>query len=75
MHCVKNFQIWSLSGPHFPTFRLNTERYSYLPIFSPNAELYGPEKLRIRIFFQGDKYLSWWEIPTKTLYDLREVFS
>ena len=29
------------SGPYFPAFALNTERYS---VFSPNAEKYGPEK-------------------------------
>ena len=58
MHCVKSFQIWSLSGPHFPTFRLNAERYSYLPEFSPNAEKYGPEKLRIRTIFQGVMYFE-----------------
>ena len=27
-HCVKNVRIWSYSGPHFPAFGLNTERYS-----------------------------------------------
>ena len=34
-HCVKNVHIPSYSGPHFPAFRLNTERYSvYLRIQS-----------------------------------------
>ena len=36
------------SGPYFPAFRLNTERYSlstpYFSVFSPNAGKYGPEK-------------------------------
>ena len=27
MHCVKNVSIRSYSGPHFPAFGLNTERY------------------------------------------------
>ena len=27
-HCVKSVQIRSYSGPYFPTFGLNTERYS-----------------------------------------------
>ena len=27
-HCVKNVRIRSYSGPYFPAFRLNTERYS-----------------------------------------------
>ena len=28
VHCVKSVRIWSYSGPHFPVFGLNTERYS-----------------------------------------------
>ena len=28
MQCVKSARIWSYSGPHFPEFGLNTERYS-----------------------------------------------
>ena len=27
-HCVKSVRIWGYSGPRFPAFRLNTERYS-----------------------------------------------
>ena len=27
-HCMKNVRIRSFSGPHFPAFGLNTERYS-----------------------------------------------
>ena len=27
-YCVKKVSIWSYSGPYFPAFRLNTERYS-----------------------------------------------
>ena len=27
-HCVKNVRIRSNSGPYFPAFGLNTERYS-----------------------------------------------
>ena len=26
-HCVKSMRIRSYSGPHFPAFGLNTERY------------------------------------------------
>ena len=26
-HCVKTIRVWSFSGPHFPIFGLNTERY------------------------------------------------
>ena len=27
IHCVKSVRIPSYAGPHFPIFRLNTERY------------------------------------------------
>ena len=27
-HCVKSVRVRSFSGPYFPTFELNTERYS-----------------------------------------------
>ena len=33
-HCVKSVLIRSYSGPHFPAFGLNTERYS---VVSPNS--------------------------------------
>ena len=26
-HCVKSIRIWNYSGPYFPLFGLNTERY------------------------------------------------
>ena len=33
LYCVKSVRIWSYSGPYFPTFGLNTERYKVsLPI-------------------------------------------
>ena len=32
-----------ISGPYFPVFGLNTERYLYLSIYSPNTRKYGPE--------------------------------
>ena len=38
-YCVKSVRIRSFSGPYFPIFGLNTER------FSPNAGKYGSEKL------------------------------
>ena len=31
-----------ISGPYFPAFRLNMERY-YLSVFNLNAGKYGPE--------------------------------
>ena len=36
-HCVESIRIRNYSGPYFPAFGLNTER------FSPNAGKYGPE--------------------------------
>ena len=47
-HCVKRVRIRSYSGPHFPAFELNTERYG---VFSPNAGKCRPEWLRIRALF------------------------
>ena len=32
------------SGPYFPAFGLNAERYEVSLVFSPNAGKYGPEK-------------------------------
>ena len=31
-HCVKSVSIRSFSGPYFPTFGLNTERYSHVSL-------------------------------------------
>ena len=42
--CVKSVRIRSFSGPHFPVFVLNTEKY-------------GAEKLRIRTLFHAVKAL------------------
>ena len=48
-NCAVHFMAWKwskcgvFSGPYFPVFGLNTERY-YLSVFSPNAAEYGPEK-------------------------------
>ena len=30
-HCVKNFRLWSYSGPDFSAFGTNTERYKVSP--------------------------------------------
>ena len=52
-YCAESVCIPSFSGPYFPAFGLNTERRDteYLSEFSPNAEKYRPEKLRIRTLF------------------------
>ena len=56
---VKSVCIQSLSGPYFPAFCVNTER------FSPNAGECGPEKPRIRTLFMQSclgEYLVNWKI-------------
>ena len=36
-HCMKSHRVRSHFGLHFPAFGLNTERYKYLSVISPNA--------------------------------------
>ena len=43
LHCVKSVRIRSYSGPHFPAFELNTEKYGVSILFSPNAGKCGQE--------------------------------
>ena len=45
---MKSVRIRSYSGPYFPPFGLNTERYA---VFSPNAGKCGLEELRIWALF------------------------
>ena len=45
---MKSVWIRNFSGPYFPAFGLNTERYGE---FGPNAGKKGAEKLRIRTLF------------------------
>ena len=59
-HCVKNGFIRSFSGPYFPVFGLNAERYRVsLRIQSEclNAGKYGSEKLRIWTLFMDTVFL------------------
>ena len=56
-HCVKSVLIWGFSGPYFPAFGLNTERYC---VFSPNGRKYGSEKLRIQTIFT--QCVRFWKI-------------
>ena len=51
VHSVKSVRIRSFSGPYFPTFRLNMERYEYLTVFNTNTGKSGPEKLQVRTRF------------------------
>ena len=39
-HFVKSVRIWSYSGPHFPAFGQNSERYKNLSVISLNAGKY-----------------------------------
>ena len=51
--CVKNVRVWSYSGPYFPEFRLNTERYSVsLRIHSKS------EKMRVKITPNTDTFCA-----------------
>ena len=42
-HCVKSVRTWSFSGPYFPAFELNTERYGVSPCI-----LFECGKIKIR---------------------------
>ena len=53
---MKSVHIRSFSGPHFPAFGLNREKYFYLFIFGPNAGEYRPEKFRIRIACNSENF-------------------
>ena len=56
-HCVKSVRIWSYSGPHFPAFGLNTERYGDIQFecgkmrtrITPNTDtFYAVKKISIK---------------------------
>ena len=61
MHYVKSVRIRSYSGPYFPAFGLNTERYG-VSLRSPNAGKYGPELLAHAVL-----------LAYKTLYGFRKL--
>ena len=51
-HCAKSVRIGSSSGPYFPAFGLNTERYSVsLRIRSECEKIWTRKNLHIRTFF------------------------
>ena len=52
-HCVKSVRIQSYSGPHFPTFELNTERYRVSPRIGISPK-WG--KMRTRITSNTDTF-------------------
>ena len=43
-HCMKSVHIWSYSGPHFPTYGLNKERYFVVMLIG-----YGQEHENVAI--------------------------
>ena len=53
---VKSARIRSFSGPYFPAFGLNTEKYG--DTFSPSTRKYGPENLRIPTLFTQCRFQS-----------------
>ena len=55
-YCVKGVRIWSYSGPNFPAFGLNTERYVSLCILS---ECW---KMRTRIIPNTDTFHAVWKL-------------
>ena len=51
IHYVKIVRIWSYSGPYFPTFGLNKERYGVSLRIKSECGKYGPELFRIQTLF------------------------
>ena len=65
MHCEKSVRIRSYSGPHFPSFGLNTERYGVsLPIHSECG------KMRSRIIPNTDTFYETDYLITFLFYDV-----
>ena len=61
-HCMKSVRIWSFSGPYFPAFGLNTERYGRISPYSPQMRENTTKKIRIRTLFmqwRSGNSLSW----------------
>ena len=50
MHCIKSVRIWSYSGPYFPAFGPNTERYGVS--YDENTL----KSLRINVFTELKKF-------------------
>ena len=71
VHCMKSVRIRSFSGPYFPSFRLNTERYRIQTeyVFSSNEGKYAVTLSNIfdRTFFTN--------IFTKTFTQVFELSS
>ena len=67
-HYVKSVRIRSYSGPHFPSFGLNTERYPYSVRIQENADQNNSEyghflssdsrNIHLLTFFVSDQLIS-----------------
>ena len=53
MHCVKSIRIRSYSGPHFPTFGLNTDQnnyeYGHFLRSNEHSAIINPKSLRLAL--------------------------
>ena len=59
LHCVKSVGIRSFSGPYFPAFGLNTEKYSvYLPIQSECGKIQTKKTPNTDTF--SAILITWW---------------
>ena len=58
IQCVKNVHIRSYSGPHFPVFRLNTERYGVSPYSVRMRENANQNKYECGHFLRSDALLG-----------------
>ena len=72
IHCVKRLRNWSYSGPYFPTFGLNMERYGILRIRTLYAVMYSV----LFMYFPMLSFLvyRWWNIFTPTIWSFRLNF-
>ena len=66
-HCVKSVPIRSYSGPHFPAFGLNTERYEVRTFFTQRVFLKVSQNPQENIFV-GNSFLIKWQALDLQLY-------
>ena len=74
MHYVKSVRIRRFSGPYFPVFGLNTERYSYLSEFSTNAGKYGSENSEYGYFSRSNALNTELLSPKNSLKNITNVW-
>ena len=66
VHYVKSAWLGVFLVPTFPHSNWIQKDKEYLPVFSPNAGKYGPEKLQIRTLFtqwSSEGYLGRYQTP------------